>query len=129
MTDITVEYWTTGSGAPACQNGTQHTDLPFSSIEIVDWLGVWQGYVQDKRSASLNKTNWHNVEVIRKTQLFGNVDERYDYRKWLNPATAQREGIGLVEYEKLVNGNMATNSPFRYLTDCSMVAVCQICPP
>lgn len=129
VTDSTVEYWTTGSGAPACQDGTQHSDLPFSSIEIVDWLGVWQGYLQDKRSGSLNTTNWHNVEVIRKTQLFGNIDERYYYGKWLNPATAQWEGIGLVKYEKVVNGSMVNSSAFRYLTDCSILAVCQICPP
>jgi hypothetical protein len=62
--DYLEEYWTDNSGDPVCFN-TRQTEVQGSvNWGYIGYVGTYQDWLQDKRSASLNVNAWHDVEVM-----------------------------------------------------------------
>lgn len=123
------ETWTTPSG-PACFNTSQTSVDGSGDWEEMSYAGTFYGWFQDKRSTSLNPNNWHDVDVVLRVGRWGgNFFERYYYGQWTNPASGQREGLGLIKWEWRQGTQLIASDSYRYLVDCNVAVECTTCPP
>lgn len=132
VVDSWIETWVDANGYPSCSVTQQTPTLFHSTLDLVQYLGVWSAWIQDKRGSSPNKNAWHDVDVIKKTGIWGTnpeVTENYYYAKRRNPSNQQWEGIGLIKFEYFENGVLRSGSENRYLVDCLGLVLCPTCPP
>ena len=124
------ENWTNGSGQPVCLNTQQNWVWGSLNWTWVYHAGTYAGWLQDKRSNSLNPNTWHDVDVIvRMDQWGGNHYEYYHYARWLNPATGQWEGLGLIKWENFTGSTLVSAVENHYLAGCNVAVTCSTCPP
>jgi hypothetical protein len=133
VSNIFVEQWTDANGLPACNPTQNSTQVPFSStLDLVEYVGVWPAYVQDRRAGSPNPNAFHDVEIIKKTGIYGNnpqYTEVYYYGRFRNPTTLQWEGIGLVKFEYYQGSTLHTQSINNKIVGCTKKIICGSCPP
>lgn len=134
----TEETWVTGYRV--CSSNDHIASVPGSGTRIEMYQGpTFTQFLQDRRGPSPSNA-WHDVQTIERRDYWGaDSEERYWYGRWLNPQTNQWEGIGLVMWQYLENGQLVNgcgpqaNQPCslanHYLVDCNAVVPCWSCPP
>ena len=133
VSNIWVEYWTDSAGVPSCSSTQNSSQVPFSStLDLVEYAGIWPAYIQDRRGGSPNPNAYHDVEVIKKTGIYGNnpqFTEIYYYGRFRNPTTLQWEGVGLVKFEYYQGSTLLTSNVNNKIVGCSKRILCGSCPP
>jgi hypothetical protein len=128
-----IEHWTNAAGNPSCQATQNSYQQEFhSTLDMVTYLGIWPGYVQDKRVGSPNPNAWLDVKVIEKTGIYGSnpqYTENYYYGQVLNPSTGAWEAVGLIKFEVFQNSTLTTSNVNNKLETCSLNILCGSCPP
>jgi hypothetical protein len=126
------EYWTNNQGQPVCYN-TQTTWI-WGSVNwaFVYGAGTFAGWLQDKRSVSLNKNAWRDVDVIVREDQWGSAPYNYElyyYARWQNPANGQWQGLGIIKWEHYYGSSLIASGEQHYLADCTTLYECTTCPP
>ncbi len=128
-----LEYWTEPSGVLSCSATVNSGQDPFSStLDLVEYVGIWPAFIQDKRGSSPNLNAYHDVEVIRKTSIWGNNPQNteiYYYGRFRNPTTLQWEGVGLVRFEYYQGNTLNTMNINNKIVGCTKKILCGACPP
>lgn len=128
-----LEHWVNSAGAPSCNATVNQYQDPFhSTLDLVEYLGIWPAYVQDRRGGSPNPNAWHDVRVIKKTGIWGvspEFTEIYYYAQFRNPTTLAWEGIGLIGFEVFENGTPTIAKVMNKIVGCTRTILCGACPP
>lgn len=133
VSNVWLEHWTNSSGNPSCSATVNAYQDDFSStLDLVQYLGVWPAYVQDRRAGSPDFNAWHDVQVIKKTGIWGTspqFTENYYYGRFLNPTTQSWEGIGLIKFEVYTGSTLTTSHVNNKIVGCTKKILCGACPP
>ncbi|MEO8275518.1 MAG: hypothetical protein ABI639_04820 [Thermoanaerobaculia bacterium] len=133
VSDVSVEQWKNAVGVASCDATVNALSVPFhSTLDLVQYIGVWPAWIQDKRAGSPNPNAFRDVQVIKKTGIYGSnpeYTEIYYYGRFLNPTTLAWEGVGLIQFEYFQNGNLISSSINNKIVSCNQPILCGACPP